>query len=424
MHEICNQLLNPYGLATLKKYLCEHHHEAFRVLFLNEEDDDGFQRAQNRRQGDAGVIEDWVRCRGAFRSDFISNRSVDELLETSTSILHTSYPERLKLRQYWLDNMREVASEKLLHGVTEHDECRSHLSKQYQEQERRCLQDCHIIGVTTTGFASRSELIRSLQAKVLICEEAAEVLEAHVLTALLPTLEHTILIGDHLQLRPQIMNHDFSMENPRGGQLYGLNTSLFERTAEYETYGDKRFPIAKLDTQRRMHPSISSLIRNTLYPGLTDHNSTMKNPTVPGMAKRLFWMDHRKLESGADKMELIQTSHENEYEIDMVIGLVRHLSRQGLYKSGEIAVLTPYLRQMFSLRRKLNEMFDVVMGDKDEEEMELEESKEDAGLTGGIPLGSLQEVKKGKLLNEVRLATVDNFQVRARRIRVLRVIWT
>ncbi|CAZ82087.1 unnamed protein product [Tuber melanosporum] len=329
MGDVCIQLLNPDNPSTLKSYLENHRPMAYDILFgLEQEDEDGFTTM--------------------------------------------SYEEKLKLRQYWLDDMRTVASSDLLQGVNEHIECSAYLSKQYQEQERRCLLASSVIGVTTTGFASRSELIRSLTSKVLICEEAAEVLEAHILSALLPTLEHTILIGDHQQLRPQIMNHDFSVENPRGGAKYGLDTSLFERTAEHERYGGRKFPIAELETQRRMHPSISALIRNTLYPKLQDHFTTLNNPPVPGLAKRLFWMDHRHPEAGADKTELIQTSHANDFEVDMVVGLVRHLSRQGVYKSGDIAVLTPYLRQMFNLRKKLG--------------------------------------SKGDLLSEVRIATVDNFQ--------------
>ena len=37
----------------------------------------------------------------------------------------------------------------------------------------------------------------------MVVEEAAEVLEAHVLAALAPQTQHLILIGDHEQLRPK-----------------------------------------------------------------------------------------------------------------------------------------------------------------------------------------------------------------------------
>ncbi|KAI6380522.1 hypothetical protein MCOR32_004025 [Pyricularia oryzae] len=70
----------------------------------------------------------------------------------------------------------------------------------------RCLQQANIIGITITGLATNLELLRRVNGKVLVCEKAGEVLEAHLLTALLPTIEHAILIGDHLQLRPQIQD--------------------------------------------------------------------------------------------------------------------------------------------------------------------------------------------------------------------------
>ncbi len=40
--------------------------------------------------------------------------------------------------------------------------------------------------------------------QIVVCEEAAEVLEAHVLACLSPQTEQLILIGDHEQLRPKV----------------------------------------------------------------------------------------------------------------------------------------------------------------------------------------------------------------------------
>jgi hypothetical protein len=41
------------------------------------------------------------------------------------------------------------------------------------------------------------ELIRAARPSVLLVEEAGEILESHVLTALSDGVEHLILIGDH-----------------------------------------------------------------------------------------------------------------------------------------------------------------------------------------------------------------------------------
>ena len=53
-------------------------------------------------------------------------------------------------------------------------------------------------------------------------EEAGEILESHILSALHPELEHLILIGDHKQLRPNPASHDLVRK-------YKLDISLFER---------------------------------------------------------------------------------------------------------------------------------------------------------------------------------------------------
>ena len=59
-------------------------------------------------------------------------------------------------------------------------------------------------------------LLAKLEYNVAICEEAGEVLEAHTLCFLKSNLQHLILIGDHLQLRPHISSYDLSAENKGG----------------------------------------------------------------------------------------------------------------------------------------------------------------------------------------------------------------
>ena len=102
------------------------------------------------------------------------------------------------------------------------------LKKCHQELDLRCLLRAHIIGVTTIGLARNLDILRRVRAKVVVFEEAGEVLEVYTLTVLLPSVEHAILIGDHEQLRPQINNYEFQYDNPRGAK-FSLDISLFER---------------------------------------------------------------------------------------------------------------------------------------------------------------------------------------------------
>lgn len=58
-----------------------------------------------------------------------------------------------------------------------------------------------VIGVTTTACAKYWPLLHRLGIETVICEEAGEVMEAHTLCTLLPSIKHAIFIGDPLQLR-------------------------------------------------------------------------------------------------------------------------------------------------------------------------------------------------------------------------------
>jgi hypothetical protein len=375
------------------------------------------------------AMETWVS--GDAPGDWSGSnleRSIDELLIVEIWTLTNS--ERARLYQYWHDSAFAELSQQFHDLMREHSSVKQRYTSLFNESDTQFINQFHIVGVTTTGLANNSDLLRGLQAKVLICEEAGEVLEAHVLTVLLPSIKHAILIGDHLQLRPRISNLKLSMEYDRAGPKYNLDESLFERLANSQ-FGDwnmnggegdrgewGRFPIAQLDHQRRMHPTISTLVRETLYPRLRDHPDTISYPEIPGMKRRLFWLDHRNTEDAGDPEEPMQ-SKTNMWEAKMVTALVRHLCRQGKYKPGEIAVLTPYVGQLRILRDMLAEVVELIIGERDLADLEASDA-EVVGRDGSNgrerpPQGQPQQqqmVGKGNLLDELRMATVDNFQVR------------
>lgn len=51
--------------------------------------------------------------------------------------------------------------------------------------------------MTTTGAAKYKALLKNVTSQIMIVEEAAEVLEAHITTALTKHTQQLILIGDH-----------------------------------------------------------------------------------------------------------------------------------------------------------------------------------------------------------------------------------
>ncbi|KAI8630056.1 hypothetical protein F5Y19DRAFT_69978 [Xylariaceae sp. FL1651] len=405
-----NRLLQALSVSdswkSVKNFIAEKYPHQHAELFGK--DDDGFMAVLHKPES---VVERWLH----HKSDKDPRvRPLNELEQACLSEMSSS--ERRILHQHWLRSIRDA----LVTGIiTEHlasTRTREQRDRVRSDVDLRCLQEADVVGVTTTGMARNLQLLRKLRCKVLVCEEAGEVLEAHILTALLPSVEHAILIGDHLQLRPQIQNYELQSANPRGEQ-YSLDISLFERLIRPPHANEVRVPFSILETQRRMHPSIADLIRSTLYPQLIDGENTKNYPEVSGMKKRLFWFHHEELEAGASSQEANSTSHWNSFEIEMTVALVSHLVRQGGYGQGDIAVITPYLGQLHKLRHKMETMFEVCMNDRDKEDLEAFEAE---GTEAPPP--ARKPVAKTTLLKSVRAATVDNFQGEEAKIVVISLV--
>lgn len=365
-----------------------------------EVDEQGWSRVGGNK--DLSPLQNWICSDSGSGLD----RPLEDLQSGDIVMAHLSHKERIKLFKAWVHAITSEIYEEMEIQLTAFNEEKEMFDSVRNDVDLRILSSANVIGITTTGLARNLKHLRKLPSKVLVAEEAGEVLEAHLLTAMLPSLEHAILIGDHQQLRPKVQNYDLSVDNPRG--QIALDISLFERLVN-PRHGPSSagLPFVTLETQRRMHPAISKLVRSTLYPNLQDFPSVEGYPTVKGMRRRLFWLDHDNKEDGKNE-HLHSTSQTNTFEVNMVAALVRHLQRQGEYSSQDIAVLTPYLGQLRKLRAKLASFTDIILNDLDV--TDLAKEAEDDSSTDANAGPPRPPVAKGSLLKALRLATVDNFQ--------------
>ncbi|OJD33889.1 nf-x1 finger and helicase domain protein [Diplodia corticola] len=390
--ELINALSNADSWQSVKEYLQQHSPSQHDEIFGSDSLDEDGWTLQAEHPKDA--LLRWL-CGGPSLPSGNQERPVSLL--RSASLIKMSSGERKKLHRYWIKLLRDKIQRNLVHALGEYNDRRTEHRRNRLEMDLRCLQEAQIIGITTSGLARNLEILRRVRAKVMICEEAGEVMESHTLTAMLPSVEHAIFIGDHEQLRPQIQRYDLGREHPHG-ERYSLDVSLFERLVRPDDDTAIKLPYTKLEMQRRMHPMISQLVRDTLYPALQDASSTRDYPMVPGMRDRLFWFDHREYEAGSDQSQgVTTTSRTNDFEVDMTMGLVSHLMKQGTYQADDIAVLTPYLGQLHKLRSRLSQMWELIINDRDLDELEK------AGISG-------KEVSKTSALKALKVATVDNFQ--------------
>jgi len=191
--------------------------------------------------------------------------------------------------------------------------------------------------MTTTGVAKFHNLIQAVRPPIIIVEEAAEVLESHIITALSSTTKHLILIGDHEQLRPTTAVYDLSIN-------FNLDVSLFERmvrnSVEHST----------LLRQRRMRPDISSLL-TTIYPELYNHPDVEDYPFVKGLKHNLYFLAHTAPQTQHSE----GLSKSNYHEAAFLARFCRYLLLQG-YQAKQITILTAYSGQVRLLREQLKSL--------------------------------------------------------------------
>ncbi|KAL3428113.1 hypothetical protein PVAG01_01622 [Phlyctema vagabunda] len=288
------------------------------------------------------VPKEWIRDSSRQEEDLETDSIESIIQEAGTTNVHQfSQKYKTRLLDMWAQELVNDNIQELFETVREADDQRQNIVDIYDEVDRRALETAAVIGVTTTGLARRISVLQHVKSKVVICEEAGEVMEPHLISALLPSCEQLIQIGDHQQLRPKIFNYNLSLESVQG-ERYQLDRSQFERLSTGSGGLKPPFPVAQLNMQRRMRPEISTLIKQTIYPRLRDHDQVKAYDSVVGMRSPVFWLDHKNVEDGWE-MNADQKSKSNQWEVNMIHALVRHIVRQGVYKSSGIAVLTPYV---------------------------------------------------------------------------------
>ena len=285
------------------------------------------------------------------------------------------------------------------------------LTQIFRERDASVIKRKRIIGCTTNGAASYFSAIQeaspgigklpaliysfSIQLKsqmlilyVVLVEEAGEILESHILTALGPQTQQLILIGDHKQLRPKC-SWPLSVEQ---GDGFDLNRSLFERLIL------RGFPHVTLEQQHRMRPEFSDMIRQLTYPNLKDAPSTKNRKDLRGFVDNFIFFNHShpELEVGKSKeiKDANKTSKQNEFEVQMILKCVRYLAQQG-YGSDKLVVLTPYLGQLGLLRDQLAEDNDPILNDLDRFDL----------IRAGLIIDTSSTSSKPSL----RLSTIGNF---------------
>ena len=272
----------------------------------------------------------------AQRTSFMSTSD----LESEADVWRLPVLERRRLYRVWVWRRYRTAQNALADWCERYARVQRQLATLTRDLQLQILGRASVIGMTTTATAKYQNLIHALKPEIVIVEEAAEVLESHLVTALTSSVQQLIAIGDHQQLRPGTAVHELAKDKH-------LEVSLFERLVL------NGVPHVTLSQQRRMRPEVSGLIR-TLYPSLRDHSVVCgpARPHVRGMPHDVFFYSHTAPEGGGSGAG---TSKQNVHEASMVAGLLSYLLGEG-HLASSITVLSAYVGQLLLLKNHLRDM--------------------------------------------------------------------
>ncbi|ESO06284.1 hypothetical protein HELRODRAFT_65033 [Helobdella robusta] len=254
------------------------------------------------------------------------------------NINNLSLKNKWRLYRFWVKMYKSSLNEKIRNSENEYQMLSDRMVELTNEEDCWIMNQSKLIGMTTTGAARYTGVLSEIRPKIVIVEEAAEVLEAHITSNLTSGCEHLILIGDHKQLRPNPNVFKLAVE-------YNLDVSLFERLIMND------IPYITLKKQHRMRPQIADMAR-IIYPDLEDDVSVLSYENVKGIASNVFLINH----SNPEQTDTELASVSNQFEAEYLSKLCRYLLQQG-YLPSQITVLTPYSGQMFCLRKCMPKRF-------------------------------------------------------------------
>ena len=242
-------------------------------------------------------------------------------------------PRRRRLFRLWISKYQQKLVEDNEKKIKKYNELCEKATETQKQIDRYALEGAEVIGMTTTGAAKYQHIIHLVKPKIVIVEEAAELLESHIVSALNAGTQHLILIGDHKQLRPKPNEYDLAKK-------HNLHISLFERLIL------NGLSHAALMIQHRMRPQIASLVCPHIYDKLENHESVLKRDDIKGFDKNLFFFHHEHEEEENENL----LSHSNSHEAEMVKSLCLHLINQG-YAPTQITILTAYSGQLLKVKK-------------------------------------------------------------------------
>ncbi|CCH41224.1 ATP-dependent helicase NAM7 [Wickerhamomyces ciferrii] len=197
-----------------------------------------------------------------------------------------------------------------------------------RKKEKSILKQADVVCATCVGAGDRR--LENVNFRTILIDESTQASEPECLIPLVHGAKQVILVGDHQQLGPVILDK-------KAGDA-GLKQSLFERLVVLG-----HVPI-RLEVQYRMNPCLSEFSSNMFYDGSLQNGVTKEQRQLPNSAfpwpvvdtPMMFWANF-----GREEISGSGTSFLNRIEAMNCERIITRLFRDGVQPE-QIGVITPY----------------------------------------------------------------------------------
>ena len=294
-----------------------------------------YRQAQKLRQEAGNLLDkqdDLTHPGGRWRRG-MSDQQIKDRASSGSSFRGVS-SEKIKQMAQWLEIQEKVDT--LFERI-------NHLE---DKAARELISQAEV--VCATNSTSGSELMQGHEFELVVIDEATQSTEPGALIPLVKG-KKTVLIGDHKQLPPTVLNEEAAEK--------GLGKSLFERM--FELHGKEFWSL--LQVQYRMHKKIMEFSNQQFYGGRLQCASEVETHTLADLGidpdkgdcftDRALEPEYPVVFLDTVAMEAKERSlsgsysYDNRVEAEIVMDIVDNLVRLGL-DSREIAVVAPYKDQV------------------------------------------------------------------------------
>ena len=192
LHSHFDTLLDTHD-KNLLMYLELEHHEFYDAFYVPLETEGGMTRVGRKKQAvdSRYLFSRWMRGQDA------GVLSGEPRVQASARIWGMSRSARQQLLDKWRHELVIKKLELICNAGRSYNTFQDKIKQQFARATVVTLQQKRIIACTTTGAAIYADALEQVGPQVLLVEEAGEILESHILTALSHNVDQMILIGDH-----------------------------------------------------------------------------------------------------------------------------------------------------------------------------------------------------------------------------------